>query len=88
MASNAEGKGIHIVNDHSKYKEWEFVYDIKKDKTAVGNAAVQQQQIGTQGVQSPLGASPLGTGASPISGSTSGSSIGSTPAPTAPPPSN
>ncbi|HTR35340.1 MAG TPA: hypothetical protein VMH80_05535 [Bryobacteraceae bacterium] len=92
VASNAEGKGIHVVNDHSKYKEWEFVYDIKKDKTAVGNAAVQQQQFGTQGVQSPLGASPLGAGASPISGSTSGTSTAGTPgpsaAPTAPPPSN
>ena len=40
MASTAEGKGIHVINDHTKYKEWEFVYDMKKDKTVVGAAAV------------------------------------------------
>ena len=38
VASTAPGKGIHEVNDHSKYKEWEFVYDLKKDKTVVGAA--------------------------------------------------
>ena len=25
--------GIHVVNDQKKYQEWEFVYDIKNDKT-------------------------------------------------------
>jgi hypothetical protein len=44
VASTAEGKGIHVINDHAKYKEWEFVYDLKKDKTVVGAAAVNQQQ--------------------------------------------
>jgi hypothetical protein len=44
VASTAEGKGIHVINDHSKYKEWEFVYDLKKDKTVVGAGAVNQQQ--------------------------------------------
>jgi len=49
VASNADGKGIHIINDHSKYKEWEFVYDIKKDKTVVGAAgAAAQQQLQQQ----------------------------------------
>ncbi len=41
----AEGKGIHVVNDHTKYKEWEFIYDIKNDATAIGQGAVQQQQL-------------------------------------------
>jgi len=41
----AEGKGIHVVNDHAKYKEWEFIYDIKNDATAVGQGAVQTQQL-------------------------------------------
>ena len=47
VASNAEGKGIHVVNDHTKYKEWEFVYDLKNDKSVMGAAAgAMQQQLG------------------------------------------
>jgi hypothetical protein len=46
VASNAEGKGIHVINDHTKYKEWEFVYDLKKDKSVLGAAAgAMQQQV-------------------------------------------
>jgi hypothetical protein len=45
VGGTAEGKGIHVVNDHTKYKEWEFIYDIKNDATAVGQGAVQQQQL-------------------------------------------
>ena len=41
----AEGQGIHVINDHSKYKEWEFIYDIKNDKTAIGAGAVMQNQL-------------------------------------------
>lgn len=41
----AEGQGIHVINDHSKYKEWEFIYDIKNDKTAVGAGAAMQNQL-------------------------------------------
>jgi len=44
VASNAEGKGIHVVNDHTKYKEWEFVYDLKNDKSVMGAAAGALQQ--------------------------------------------
>ncbi len=36
VASNAEGEGIHVINEHKKYKEWEFVYDLKNDKSALG----------------------------------------------------
>ncbi|MBV9769754.1 MAG: hypothetical protein JOZ32_09305 [Bryobacterales bacterium] len=63
VASTAEGKGIHVINDHSKYKEWEFVYDIKKDKTVVGAAGVaQQQQLQQQLQQIQTGAnSPFGS---------------------------
>jgi hypothetical protein len=43
VASNAEGKGIHIINEHSKYKEWEFVYDLKNDKSVLGAAAGMMQ---------------------------------------------
>jgi len=43
VASNAEGRGIHVVNDHSKYKEWELIYDVRKDKTAMGGMTFRQQ---------------------------------------------
>ena len=44
VGGTADGEGIHVINDHSKYKEWEFIYDIKDDKTAVGAGAVMQNQ--------------------------------------------
>ncbi|HEU5022760.1 MAG TPA: hypothetical protein VFT60_12745 [Bryobacteraceae bacterium] len=31
VASKKEGESIKTVNDHTKYNEWEFVYDITKD---------------------------------------------------------
>lgn len=95
VASTAEGKGIHVVNDHTKYKEWEFVYDLKKDKTVIGAAGVaQQQQIQQQmqqgnggTVNSTLGSSPFGSssfGSSPTTPSPVSTPAPSTP--TAPPP--
>jgi hypothetical protein len=92
VASTAEGKGIHVVNDHSKYKEWEFVYDLKKDKTVVGAAGVnQQQQLQQQMQQNQNGA--LGGSSSPFSSGPGTSPGASTPgnpaaptAPTTPPP--
>jgi hypothetical protein len=85
VASNAPGKGIHVVDDHTKYKEWEFVYDLKKDKTVVGAAGVaQQQQLQQQMQQSPGVNSTLGS--SPFSSSPT-TSPGAAPAkPTTPPP--
>jgi hypothetical protein len=98
VASTAEGKGIHVVNDHTKYKEWEFVYDIKKDKTVVGAQGVAAQQQMQQQMQQPgalsgtSGSSPFGS--SPFSSSNSGSTSGSNQTtgaapsvPTTPPPS-
>ncbi|MBV9768629.1 MAG: hypothetical protein JOZ32_03575 [Bryobacterales bacterium] len=96
VASTAEGKGIHVINDHSKYKEWEFVYDIKKDKTVVGAAGVAQlqqlqqnlQQIQT-GANSPFG-SPGATNNSPAANSANPAANSPSPlsgAPTTPPPS-
>jgi hypothetical protein len=93
VASTGEGKGIHKVNDHTKYKEWEFVYDLKKDKTVVGAAAVNgqqnmQQQMQQSGTNSPFGMqqsgsnSSFGNSSSPFSSSPTSSP---TPAPTAPP---
>jgi hypothetical protein len=63
VASNAEGKGIHVVNDHTKYKEWEFVYDLKNDKSVLGAAAgAMQQQMQQQQLQQQQSGSSFGTG--------------------------
>jgi hypothetical protein len=90
VASTAEGKGIHVINNHSKYKEWEFVYDVNKDKTAIGAAGVaQQQQIQQQmqGGANPLGGTPFGSGSAGQSSAPSASTSSAAPAaPTTPPP--
>jgi hypothetical protein len=90
VASTAEGKGIHVVNDHTKYKEWEFIYDIKKDKTVVGAAGVaQQQQIQQQlqGVANPLGGTTSGSASAGQSPAPAGATTSVGPgAPTSPPP--
>jgi len=41
VASNAEGKGIKLVNEQSKYKLWEFYYDLRKDQNS-GAASLGQ----------------------------------------------
>jgi len=61
VASNAEGKGIHIINERTKYKEWEFVYDLKKDKSVLAAAALQQQQLGRTSTGLGTPATGLGT---------------------------
>ena len=98
VASTAEGKGIHVVNDHNKYKEWEFVYDLKKDKTVVGAAAVnaqqnvqQQMQQNQNGNNGAFGSSPFGNnspGSSPFSSSPTNSPgpVAAPTIPTTPPP--
>ena len=49
VASTYKGEGIKRVNDKKKYQEWEFVYDLKQDKTVMGNAAGQQLPQQPQG---------------------------------------
>lgn len=51
-----KGEGIMVVNDRSKYREWEFIYDPKKDKTIVGAAAANMNSGGTPNTN-PLGGS-------------------------------
>jgi hypothetical protein len=76
VASNAEGEGIHVINEHSKYKEWEFVYDLKNDKNMTGGLQQQipgQQIPGLPGAQpNPTlpGSSPRGLGMPQIPGRT------------------
>jgi hypothetical protein len=82
VGGNLPGKGIHVIKDHSKYKEWEFIYDIKNDKTVVGAAgaaaaAQQQQQMQTNPNATGLQSNPATT-ATP----TTASPTPSSPAPT------
>jgi len=44
VASNAEGKGIKLVQEQKKYKLWEFYYDMRKE---------QQAALGTGQAQNP-----------------------------------
>jgi len=46
VASNAEGKGIKLVNEQSKYKLWEFYYDLRKDQNS-GAAGLGQTPANT-----------------------------------------
>ena len=65
FASKLEQEGIKTYNQKTSYDEWEFVYDISKDKSrgggaGMGQAPAQQQQPGQQqpGQQStPFGSS-------------------------------
>jgi type II secretory pathway pseudopilin PulG len=38
VASKSGGEGIKVYNDHTKYKEWEFIYDPRKDVPITGQA--------------------------------------------------
>ena len=73
VASTVERTGIKIYNEKEKYNEWEFLYDLTKDKTGMGAAMgpgiqQQQQQQGQQQgqqaqpgpIQSPFGQPALG----------------------------
>ena len=42
VASKLESKGIMIYNEKSKYNEWEFLYDMKKEQEKAANAAAGQ----------------------------------------------
>lgn len=61
VATKVEGEGIKVYNDRSKYKEWEFIYDISKDTGVTGARQVPQgqqlQQNGINGAGSGMGSS-------------------------------
>jgi hypothetical protein len=40
-----EADSIKIYNERQKYNEWEFVYDMKKDKRLMGAAGAMPNQI-------------------------------------------
>jgi hypothetical protein len=59
FASKYEAPSIKVYNERQKYNEWEFVYDMKKDKRLLGQAAgmmpnQQQNPLGGSNVPNPL----------------------------------
>ncbi|HVW08326.1 MAG TPA: hypothetical protein VHC90_07070 [Bryobacteraceae bacterium] len=59
VASKNKGEGIKTVNDHTKYNEWEFVYDVTKDPARVGaGMAGAAGASGAQGGATPQGVTP------------------------------
>jgi hypothetical protein len=79
VASKKEQKGIKLLNDHQKYNEWEFVYDIQKEmQNAQQNAMGAVGASGAQGNK--LGTTPGPGGPSTPGQTTNGTST--TPAPT------
>lgn len=49
VASKQAGKGIKVYNERSKYREWEFVFDPRKD-LVTNKAALGQQNPGGNGL--------------------------------------
>ena len=56
VASTKEAEGVMVYNEKTKYNEWEFLYDIRKDPTKVGQFAMggmagtgQPGQVGQTG---------------------------------------
>jgi hypothetical protein len=66
VATKIDGEGIKLYNERTKYKEWEFIYDLSKDTGTTGQRQVpqgqQMQQNGINGMGSP---SPFGSSAQP-----------------------
>ena len=58
FASTYEAPSIKVYNDRQKYNEWEFVYDMKKDKRLLGAAAGAAQSMQNN---NPLGGQAPGT---------------------------
>jgi hypothetical protein len=56
FASMLEAPSIKIYNERQKYNEWEFIYDMKKDKRLLGAAA---GGMNPNQPQNPLGANPM-----------------------------
>jgi len=61
VASKAEADSIMVYNERTRYNEWEFIYDLRKDRTMVGPMGPGGAPAGTL-LQPPAGP---GTGASP-----------------------
>ncbi len=58
VASQSEGEGVKVYNDHSLYAEWEFIFDPQKQKqipnpNAQGAGGTPASQMGTPAGQQP-----------------------------------
>lgn len=71
VATKYKGASIKTVNERHKFQELEFVYDLKKDKSVVGNGAGQMPQNGPPPVNPGFG-----NGSNPGGGFGSGNSGG------------
>lgn len=65
FASTFEAPSIKIYNDRQKYNEWEFIYDMKKDKRLLGAAAGAMQNMQNMQNQNPLGRPPGSNSSAP-----------------------
>ena len=61
VASVYDGEGIKEINERKKYKEWEFVYDFKNDKSRMGGVPGQPAVPPTPGAPP----NPAGPGLTP-----------------------
>lgn len=80
VASKSEEEGIKLYNERSKYKEWEFLYDPRKDTTT----PMGQQMGGMQGGLGGRNTTGSRSGSSTGTGSGTGSGSGSLFTPTSP----
>jgi hypothetical protein len=92
VASTLEADSIKIYEEHQKYNEWEFIYDMAKDRTGMGNRntgiGTPVNQMGGNNPSSGSGSSGFGSsgfGSSGFGSSTFGSS-GFGGSPSGPPP--
>ena len=79
VASKKEAESIKTVNDHTKYNEWEFVYDITKDPTRQQGAAGAQGASGGPGrggANNPQGIHPINPGGMQPGGMNPGPGVG------------
>jgi hypothetical protein len=73
VASNSEGEGVKVYNDHSLYAEWEFIFDPQKQKQipnpnaqGAGANGTPADRLGTPAGQGPgQNGQPLSPGMNP-----------------------
>jgi len=70
VATNADAEGIMVYNDHTNYKEWEFIFDPSKVKPVpnplTGALGTSAAQMGSMPVQTPSQPGQPGTPAPPV----------------------
>jgi hypothetical protein len=60
VASKRDQEGIKVYNGRTDYKEWEFVYDISKDKSRAGAGVPGAVQGQAPTTPAPAGAAAAG----------------------------